>query len=148
MKLRRKSLGSRINLIDTVYLVAYFRPSDPLHEVADRVLGSLGEKEVVSQAAMIEFDLLMKSRSLSLEERLKALSLLGVLVDGKLAPLTPADMAAAAYLFDRYKLDYFDSLFAAQCILREAEPLTTDEEILEVVSSEEIRQEILNTILL
>ncbi len=137
-----------MRLIDTVYLVAYFRPSDPNHDVAEELLESLGEGTFVSQAALIEFDLLMKSRGLGLGERLKALGLLDVLVDEKLMPLTPADLAAAAYLFKRYELDYFDSLFAAQCVLREADPLTTDDEILKVVNERDVRQEIMKAIFL
>ena len=43
-------------------------------------------------------------------------------------------MAIATYLVTTYNLDYFDSLISAQCIVREAKPLTTDKEILDVVS--------------
>ena len=43
-------------------------------------------------------------------------------------------MAIATYLAIIYNLDYFDSLILAQCVVRKAKPLTTDKEILDVVS--------------
>lgn len=39
------------------------------------------------------------------------------------------DMTVATFLSSRYGIDYFDSIFAGQCLLRKAKPLTTDEEI-------------------
>ena len=60
-----------MEIIDTVYLIAYFRPSDPLHENAIAYLENLGDDRVVSQASLIEFDLLKKTRGLESEERRK-----------------------------------------------------------------------------
>ena len=58
-----------MEIVDTVYLVAYFRPNDPLHDRAIEVLEGLDEERRVSQAALIELDLLMKSRGFNYRER-------------------------------------------------------------------------------
>jgi len=124
-----------MEIIDTIYLIAYFRPSDPLHENAIAYLENLGDDRVVSQASLIEFDLLMKTRGLESEERRKTWLILHKLIDAStIEPVTPLDMAIATYLVTTYNLDYFDSLISAQCIVRKAKPLTTDKEILDVVS--------------
>ncbi len=124
-----------MEIVDTVYLIAYFRPSDPLHENAITYLENLGNDRVVSQASLIEFDLLMKTRGLESEERRKTWLILHKLIDvNTIEPVTPLDMAIATYLVTTYNLDYFDSLISAQCIVRKAKPLTTDKEIIDIVS--------------
>jgi len=123
-----------VKIIDTVYLVAYLRPSDPLHGEARRLL----EEELpagrarVSEAAIAELDLILKSRGAGTGEREKIWLLLSAVVGDAVEPLLPGDMALAAWLEER-GLDYFDALVAAQCINRGAEPATTDEEILAAV---------------
>jgi len=124
-----------MEIVDTVYLIAYFRPSDPLHEDAIMYVENLGDGRVISQASLIEFDLLMKTRGIKSEERIKTWLILHRLIDANaIEPVTPLDMVVAAYLVTNYHLDYFDSLISAQCIVRKAKPLTTDNEIIEVVS--------------
>ena len=131
-----------MEIIDTVYLVAYFKPSDPLHEDATYLIENLDSNKVVSQASLIEFDLLMKSRGLSDDERLKVwLILHGFIGKDSIEPITPLDIIVATHLTTNYKLDYFDALIAAQCIVRGAKPLTTDREIVNTISK---REEILS----
>ncbi len=77
----------------------------------------------------------MKTRGIRIKERRKTWLILHKLIDAdKIEPITPLDMAVATYLVANYSLDYFDSLISAQCIVREAKPLTTDREIIGVVS--------------
>jgi len=136
----------RIEIVDTVYIIAYLRPSDPLHHVAKKVIESLGNQRKVSQAALIELDLLMKSRGLTTVERLKTWTLLGAIIPAEgIEVLTPDDFAMATVLIENHMLDYFDSLVAAQCIIRGARPLTTDEDILDVISKT-TREELLERI--
>ncbi|MHA1595888.1 MAG: type II toxin-antitoxin system VapC family toxin [Candidatus Baldrarchaeia archaeon] len=124
-----------MRIVDTVYLVAYFRSSDRLHGDAIRVIEGLGGDTVVSQAALLEFDLLMKARGFSDDERRKVWLVLHRFISREtVEPVTPLDMAVAAVIIASYGLDYFDALVAAQCVVRGAEPLTTDKEILGVVS--------------
>lgn len=132
-----------MEVVDTVYLIAYFKPSDPLHEEAARLVESLGPERKVSQAALIEFDLLMKSRGLSLTDRISVWNLLQALIDMEaIEPVSPTDLAVAAFLAGSYGMDYFDSIIASQCLLRKAEPLTTDEEITRIIDmSENVKEE-------
>ncbi len=124
-----------MEIVDTVYLVAYFKPSDPLHEDAVSIIENLGDGRVISQTSLIEFDLLMKTRGLSSDERLKAWFVLYKLIDiDTIEPVTPLDIIVATYLTTDFKLDYFDALIAAQCMVRKAKPLTTDKEIIDIVS--------------
>ena len=133
-----------MEIVDTVYLVAYFRPSDPLHRESKEVMEGLGVDRKVSQAALIEFDLLMKSRGLGFRDRVKVWHVLrGIITLESIEPLTPLEMGIASYLAETRDMDYFDSLIAAQCISRSARPLTTDREIIEAVSK---REEILRSV--
>ncbi|RLE67565.1 MAG: hypothetical protein DRJ43_07205 [Thermoprotei archaeon] len=77
----------------------------------------------------------MKTRGLESGERRKTWLILHRLIDvNTIEPVTPLDMAIATYLVTTYNLDYFDSLISAQCMVRKAKPLTTDKEIIDVVS--------------
>ncbi len=126
-----------MKIVDTVYLVAYLDPGSSLHREAARLL----EEELprggarVSTAALIELDLVMKSRGYTWREREEAWLLLAAVIGDAVEPLTPMDMAEAARLQESRGLDYFDSLIAAQCINRGADPATTDREILETVAA-------------
>jgi len=121
--------------VDTVYLVAYLKPSEPLHGEAVGVLESLGPSRKVSQAALIELDLLMKSRGFTLDERLKTWKFLEKLIPVEtIEPIIPQDFTVATVLTEKYGLDYFDGLVAAQCIIRNAKPLTTDKDIVNIIS--------------
>ena len=127
-----------MEIVDTVYLVAYFRPDDPLHSEAVMVVENLGGGRVVSQAALVELDLLMKSRGLTPLERAKTWSVLSKAIDVDVVePITPMDLLVSSRLSGRYAMDYFDSIIAAQCITRNAVPLTTDESIKNAVSKAE-----------
>ena len=127
-----------MEIVDTMYLVAYFRPSEALHKESREILEGLGVDRRVSQAALIEFDLLMKSRGLGFKDRVKVWRVLrGVITPESVEPLIPLDMAIAAYLAEVWDLDYFDSLIAAQCFSRDAKPLTTDREVIKAVLSRE-----------
>ncbi|MCD6195954.1 MAG: PIN domain-containing protein [Staphylothermus sp.] len=127
-----------MEIVDTVYLVAYFKPSDPLHEDAVRIIENLNEERRVSQASLIEFDLLMKSRGLRLNDRLKAWMVLNKLISNdSVEAVLPLDMIIALYLYEKYSLDYFDALIAAQCIARNAKPLTIDKEIIQTIARKE-----------
>ena len=124
-----------MEIVDTVYLIAYLNPENPLHKNALKVVEGLGDKRRVSQAALIELDLIMKSRGFSLEERRDTWILLSAVINGHVEPLLPSDFALAARLSEAHGLDYFDSLVSAQCINRLAKPLTTDSTIIKIVES-------------
>ena len=123
-----------MELVDTVYLVAFLNPEDPRHEEAAELLSGLGTGRRVSQAALIELDLLMKSRGFGPEERESVwLVLAQVIPGGAVEPLVPRDFAVAVELHESRGLDYFDALVAAQCLVRGAKPITTDAAILKIL---------------
>ena len=131
-----------MKIIDTVYLVAYFKPSDPLRGIIVRIIENLGEERRVSQASLIGFGLLIKSRGLGLYDGLKAWIVLNKLVgNDSVKSVLPLDMIIALYLYEKYGLDYFDALIAAQCIARNAKPLITDKEIIQTIAK---KKEIIN----
>jgi len=124
-------------IVDTVYLIAYLRPSDPLHSRATEIMESLGGHRKVSQASLIELDLLMKYRGFTTEERLKTWTFLEKIIPTEaIEPVNSQDFAIATLLTEKYGLDYFDALIVAQCITRNAKPLTTDKEVIEAVAKE------------
>jgi len=120
-----------VEVIDTVYLVAFLNPDDPRHKEAVELFSDLGASKRVSQAALIELDLLMKTRGFTLDERRNAwLVLTRVIPENAVEPLAPKDFAVAVELHESEGLDYFDALVAAQCVVRNAKPVTTDAAIL------------------
>lgn len=130
-------------ILDTVYLVAYLRPSDPLHQEAEELLSKLGNGRAVSQAALLDLDLIMKSRGFTARERTRVWALLEcVLPSGVIETLVPSDFAVAVELCETMGLDYFDALVAAQCVVRGARPLTTDGEIIEAVKLRKLSGEL------
>lgn len=123
-----------LEIVDTVYLIAYLRANEARHEKALELLSGLGASRRISQAALLELDLLMKSRGFNPEEREKVWSFLEQLIpEDAVEVLLPADFLIAVRLHEEGGLDYFDALVAAQCILRGATPLTTDSDILRAV---------------
>lgn len=79
-----------MEIVDTVYLAAYFRPSDPLHNQAENIIENLGADRKISQAALIELDLLMKTRGLTPQERIQVWKILSLFITpDTVEPLTP-----------------------------------------------------------
>jgi len=127
-----------VEIIDTVYLIAYLNPDDPRHEEALEIINDLGMRRV-SQAALIELDLLMKSRGFSPDERRRTWSIMERIIPrDSIEVLIPLDFFTATMLYEERGLDYFDALVAAQCIVRDALPLTTDADILRAVEERKI----------
>ena len=124
-----------MEIIDTVYLVAFLIDSDPLHDKAVQFIESLSPTRKISQASLLELDLLMKARGFNWKERLRTWLLLSSLIPKDFKEvILPFDLSLAAFIVYKYELDYFDAIISAQCILRNAKPLTTDREILQMIS--------------
>ena len=124
-----------MEIIDTVYLVAFLIDSDPLHDKAVQLIESLSLTRKISQASLLELNLLMKTRGFNWKQRLRTWLLLSSLIPKDLIEvILPLDLSLAAFIVYKYKLDYFDAIISAQCILRNAKPLTTDREILQMTS--------------
>ncbi len=69
-----------------------------------------------------------------MDQRIKMWHLLNGVIDGSLEPLS-LRYCVGAFLSSK-GLDYFDSLIAAQCLVR-GKLVTTDQEIIEVVMRSE-----------
>jgi len=122
-----------VELVDTVYLVVFLNPDDPRHGEAVELLSGLGASRRVSQAALIELDLLMKLRGFSPEERGSAwLVLAQVVPENAVEPLVPRDFAVAVELREAEGLDYFDT----QCAVRGTKLVTTEAAIFKVLERE------------
>ncbi len=130
-----------LEIVDTVYLIAFLRRTDALQSEAVKIIERLGKNTKVSQAALIELDLLMKSRGFSSNERIKTWTLLEKIIPvNAIEMLTSKDFALATILIDFYSMDYFDALIDSQCILRKAKLLTTDNDIISIVESLRIEE--------
>jgi len=104
---------------------------DPLHKDAIHLIEE--ETNPISQASLLELDLILKGRGFSLRERENVWRLLSAYIpESRIAPLTPEDLALASKLEEN--LDYFDSLVAAQAINRGMDIATTDEEVGKAIS--------------
>ena len=87
-----------MEIIDTVYLIAYLNPDDPRHEEALEIINDLGMRRV-SQAALIELDLLMKSRGFSPDERRRTWSIMERIIPrDSIEVLIPLDFFTATML--------------------------------------------------
>jgi len=103
-----------MEIIDAVYLVAYFKQSDPLHKDSVNIIEKLSEERVVSQVSFIELDLLMKTHKISIDERIKTWYILKQLINNKyIEPINPLDIIIVTHLTSKYKMDYFNSLITA-----------------------------------
>jgi len=126
----RKQGKQRIKLIDTVYLVAYINPTDKLHKEALQLIENINQQTLVSSYALIEFDLIMKSRGFTEDERIDTWTLLETKINGNIASPHPQDHRIAAEL-QKLNYDYFDSLIASQAVRLKAQPQTTDKMIIQ-----------------
>ena len=84
----------------------------------------------MSSYALIELDLLMKSRGFTLEERYKVWTVFENVISDKIAFSSSTDFKIASWLQGQ-GYDYFDSLIAAQAVRLNLKPLTTDSKLLE-----------------
>ncbi len=87
-----------VEIVDIVYLVAYLNPEDPLHQESVKTIESLGAERRVSQAALLELDLLMKARGFTPSERRDVWTLLSIVIGDNVEPLLPQDFSLAATL--------------------------------------------------
>jgi predicted nucleic acid-binding protein len=104
-------------ILDTVVLFAAADPSDRLHEDGVRHLRKVGGRLLVGTFALMEFDVVLKSRGLSGSERMKEMALLMKDfpdVASSVHPISPSTLYLAALNEREFGLDYFDSLMAAE----------------------------------
>ena len=117
-------------VLDTVVLFGTADSNDEHHEYAKRHLRRVSEPEVyLGTFALMEFDIVMKSRGLTFEDRMeKHVSLLRDYpeLDQKVASVTPATMYLASRLEGEAKLEYFDAGVAAEALQLDGVVISTD----------------------
>jgi predicted nucleic acid-binding protein len=117
-------------LLDTVVLFGTADSKDAHHEHASKHLRRISEPEIyLATFALLEFDIVMKSRGLSFEERMqKHASLLRDYpeLDRKVATISPGTFYLASALGHEADLEYFDAGVAAEAIQLDGIVVSTD----------------------
>jgi predicted nucleic acid-binding protein len=107
-------------ILDTVVLFGAADPKDPAHEKSVAHLARLNDPTYyLAGFAMVEFDIVMKSRGLSYKERMMRHALLArdyPATTVKIRPLTPQVFYLAATIEGEDKIDYFDAGVAAEAM--------------------------------
>lgn len=116
-------------VLDTAVIFAAADPEDPSHTKALKHLAKLGPKRLLATFALIEFDIVLKSRGYTDENRMEKLALL--LRDfpasaTSIHPITPATLYAAALNERSFRVDYFDAAVAAEAMEHDGKVVSTD----------------------
>lgn len=117
-----------MKLLDTVVLVGALREDDKHHKKCMEHLSSLqNEDAYIPSTSLLEFDLAMKIRGFTDEERKITWEDMAALIPhDKVLPLSTATFIKAAELG---KMSYFDALITALTEEFDAVVITTDEAI-------------------
>jgi predicted nucleic acid-binding protein len=117
-------------ILDSVVLFGTADSNDKNHERAKRHLRRVSDPAVyLGTFALMEFDIVMKSRGLTFEDRMeKLVSLLLDYpdLDQKVAGVTPATMYLASRLEGEAELEYFDAGVAAEALQLDGAVISTD----------------------
>lgn len=117
-------------VLDTVVLFGAADSNDKHHERAKRHLQCIFEPDVyLGNFALLEFDVTLKSRGFSFEERMeKHASLLRDYpdLDYKVARLSPATIYLTSRLEGEVELEYFDAGIAAEALQLDGTVVSTD----------------------
>lgn len=117
-------------VLDTVVLFATADSNDKHHDRAKRHMEHIGEPEVYLGAlALLEFDITLKSRGFSFEERMEKHALLlrdYPELDRKVAQLSPAVFYLTSKIEGEVALEYFDAGIAAEALHLDGTVVSTD----------------------
>lgn len=117
-------------VLDTVVLFATADSNDKHHERAKKHLQLIGEPEVYLGAfALFEFDITLKSRGLTFEQRMEKYALLlrdHPPLDQKVTRLSPSTFYLASRLEEETELEYFDAGIAAEALQLDGSVVSTD----------------------
>ena len=130
-------------VLETDFLKALIDPRDRLHPRAERALEKLSEDEgwKVASTAILELDLILKSRNFSDVERREIFEALSASIHGdKVLKLDLEAMRRACELRERYAFVdfYFDSLHLAIALSYDSVIVSSDESFDEVTEVERI----------
>lgn len=117
-------------VLDTVVLFATADSNDKHHERAKTHLRRVGEPEVyLSALALFEFDITLKSRGFTFEQRMEEYALLlrdYPNLDRKVTTLSPSTFYLTSRLEEETNLEYFDAGIAAEALQLDASVISTD----------------------
>ncbi len=117
-------------VLDTVVLFGAADSKDPAHEKSVRYLARLVEPDYyLASLALVEFDIVMKSRGSSPRERMLRHALLArdyPASNTKVTPLSPTTLYLAAKLENEEAIDYFDAGVAAEAQALDGIIVSTD----------------------
>ncbi len=117
-------------VLDTIVLFAAADELDDRHQKAASYMKSLKEKGFYLAAfSLLEFDIVLKSRGYSFEERMEKHGLL--LRDFpetrfKVLPLSPHIFYLTARIEKEFEMDYFDAGIAAEALTHDGVVISTD----------------------
>lgn len=117
-------------ILDTVVLFAAADAKDKRHDKALGYMRKLRERDFyIASFALLEFDIVLRSRGFSAEERMEKHALL--LKDfpdsrAKVSPLSPPAFYLSARLEKEFGLDYFDAGVAAEALQHDGIVVSTD----------------------
>ncbi len=119
MKKEQKSGYLEMPVADTEVLFL-LKPSDPRHKYVLEIFNNLGSSIVVPDTALLEFEVVLRSRGLSTDEIKKALYAIHLILDkygvNEIKTINTLLLITHLELMEQYKLSYFDSLIAASAL--------------------------------
>jgi len=118
-------------ILDTAVLFAAADRQDKFHASSRRHLeqGPLGT--MLGTFALVEFDLVLKSRGYSAEGRSELMTMLMTdfpMTSSAVHPISPSTLMVSARLEDKFKLDYFDALLAGEAMELDGAIISSDRE--------------------
>ncbi len=135
-------------VIDTMVLFASADTHHKWHKNSKKALKLVNEDKAwwIPSFALMEFDLTLKSRSFSSEERMEKYSLLMLdypNLNAKVYPITPAILHETSRIEEVYNLDYFDAGMVATSLNLDGQIATIDRQILRISEIEGVLDQIL-----
>ncbi len=124
-------------VIDTLVLFAAADSMDKLHEKGVMFLKEVNNNHlwILPSFALLEFDLVLKSRGYSESDRMKKYALLindYANIEQKTMPITPKIIHETARVESLYNLDYFDAGMVASALILDRKIATTDKIISQI----------------
>ncbi len=115
-------------ILDTIVLFAALSNVDPRHKRALYYMEKLREEDYyIGATALIELDIVLKSRGFSHQERMMIHALLAADYPyAKVNNLSPSTLYLVAKIEKEYNLDYFDACIAAEALLLDGIVVSTD----------------------
>ncbi len=134
-------------VIDTMVLFATADTQHKWHKSSKKALELVNRdnKWLVPSFALMEFDLTLKSRSFTSEERMNKYSLLMLdypNLNTKVYPITPAILHETSRIEELYDLDYFDAGMVATSLNWDGQIATIDKQILKISEIEGVLEQL------